>query len=266
MRPIVDVAKNTLRAILRNKLLYVAFFLLVLLALLMAAPFAMMRLVADAGEQELARQMQGNIVVSTFGLWYAATLAMGMFLGATAVSSEAKTRTIVTVLAKPVDRWRFLVGKWAGIQTFLWLFLAIGMLLVAGLLPVFDVRPSGLFWLGVLGSFVMVTLVSGLALLLGTFTSPVFAGGATLVLGITGSVIVRAVDHPALWVRLPARLVYFLAPARAPGNMMMQGLQVDLLRPEYGLHAAVVVENVLYGLALLALGCIVFTVREVRLR
>lgn len=266
MRPIVDIAGNTFRAILRNKVLYLALFLLILIVALMALPFAMVRLVGDAGEQDVARQMQGNIILGTFGMWYTATLAMGVFLGATAISSEVSTRTIVTVLAKPVERWRFLTGKWAGIQAFLHLFLAFGTLLTAGLLRLFELRPSALFWLGILGSFVVVTLISSLALLLATVSSPVFAGGATVLLGLITPLIGRAVDSSSAWLRWPAQAYYYLAPARAPGSMLTQSLQVDLLNPEYSLYASVIAENLLYGLGLLVLSCALFTIREVRVR
>lgn len=266
MRPIVDIAGNTFRAILRNKVLYLALFLLILIVALMALPFAMMRLAGEAGEQDLARQMQARIILSTFGLWYTATLAVAVFLGATAISSEVSARTIVTVLAKPVERWRFLTGKWAGIQVFLHLFLAFGTLLTAGVLRLIDVRPSALFWLGILGSFVVVTLISSLALLLATCTSPVFAGGATVLLGLITPVIGSAVDNPSAWLRWPAQAYYYLAPAQAPGRMLTQSLQVDLLNPEYSLYAGVIAENLLYGLGLLVLSCALFTVREVRVR
>lgn len=266
MRSIVDIAKNTFGIILRNKVLYLAVFLLVLIVAFMVLPLAFMAMAAEAGEEQLVGQMQVQLLTVVYALWYSATAAMGMFLGATAISSEAKARTIVTVLSKPVDRWRFLIGKWVGIEVFLSLFLSVGVLLTVGLLLALDVSPSAPFWLGILHTFIVVMVMSSLALLLGTVASPVIAGGATLMLALVTGMIVRWVDAPWTAVRWLAQGYYFLAPAQMPGNLMSQGLSVDLLNPDYGVYFAVIFENVVYGLVLVVLGCVIFTKREVRVR
>ncbi len=266
MSAIVDIGKNTFSAVIRNKVLYLAGFLLILLIGLAILPIAMIRMVGEGDQQDMVRQLQVNLIVGIFGFWNAATLAMAIFLGATSISSEVRARTIVTVLSKPLDRWRFVVGKWFGIQVALATFLTLGLLLSTAILFAFEIYPSGLFWLGVLRAFIMVMIMSSLALLMGTFSSAVFAGGFTLLLGMLTGTIAQAVDAPFVWAWLPARAYYFLAPARMPGNLLQQGFSSDLLNPEYGLYLGVLAENLLYGLVLVALSCAIFTTREVRVR
>lgn len=266
MSAIVDIAKNTLGAIVRNKVLYLAGFLLVLVVGVAILPIAMIRMVAEGDEQEMARQLQVSLIVGIFGLWNTATAMMAIFLGATAISSEARARTLVTVLSKPVERWRFLLGKWVGIQLALLMFFGIGVALSGAILFGFEVYPSGLFWLGVLRAAIMVMILSSLALFISTFSSAVAAGGGTVLLGLLTSLIVRAIDAPFAWARLPARAYYFFAPAQPPGDLLQQGLSSDLLHPEYWLYVGVLAENLLYGLVLVVLSCIIFTRREVRVR
>ncbi len=266
MSAVVDIGKNTFSAIIRNKVLYLAAFLLILLVGLAILPIAMIRMVGEGDQQDLTRQLQVNLIVGIFSFWNSATQAMAIFLGATAISSEIRARTIVTVLSKPIDRWRFVVGKWLGIQVALVMFLTIGLVLSAAILFAFEVYPSGLFWLGVLRAFIMVMIISSLALLISTISSAVVAGGVTLLLGMLTGVIVQGVDLPFAWARLPARAYYFLAPARPPGDLMQQGFSSDLLNPEYGLYVGVLAENMLYGLVLVVLSCVIFTTREVRVR
>jgi len=247
MRSVFDISKNTFNIILRHKVLYLAAFLLVLVVFFMVMPLAIMEMAADAGEADLVGQMQIQFLTGIYGFWYSVTAAMGIFLGATAISSEAKARTIVTVLSKPVDRWRFLVGKWVGTEVFLSLFLSIGVLLTLGLLSLLDMNPSVPFWLGVLHTFVKVMVISSLALLLGSVGSPVFAGGACVLLGMITNILLRGVDLPWTSVRLLVRGYYFLAPAQMPGNLLSEGLSVELLNPEYGIYVAVIVENIVYA-------------------
>jgi ABC-type transport system involved in multi-copper enzyme maturation permease subunit len=266
MSSIVDIAANTLRIIIRNKVLYLVVFLLILIMAFAIMPIAIIRMAAESDQQELARQMQVTLVVGLFGLWIAVTQAIAIFLGATAVSSEVRARTIVTLLSKPVERWRFLFGKWLGNQVALLLFFGVGVAISTAMFLGFDMWPSGLFWIGVARSFLVVMILGGLALLFSTFTSAVFAGGATVLLGILTGLIARAVDAPFVWARWPARGYYFLAPASPPGNLLQQGFAADLLDPEYALYAGVLFENLWYALALIVLACVVFTRREVQVR
>lgn len=266
MSAIVDIGKNTFSAVIRNKVLYLAGFLLILVVGIAILPIAMIRMVGEGDQQDMARQLQVNLIVGIFGFWNVATLVMAIFLGATAISSEVRARTIITVLSKPLDRWRFVVGKWLGIQVALAMFLTLGLSLSTAILFAFELYPSGLFWFGVLRSFIMVMIMSSLALLIGTFSSAVFAGGFTLLLGMLTGMIAQAVDAPFAWAWLPARAYYFLAPARMPGNLLREGFSSDLLNPEYGLYLGVLTENLLYGLVLVVVSCAIFTTREVRVR
>lgn len=266
-RATLAIAANTFAGIMRNKAIYLAFFLIALLMGLMILPIIGMRMAAEAGEMEMAEAIQQQMVVGIFGTWGFATYVLAMFLGATALSAEVKAGTIVTVLAKPIERWLFLVGKWLGMQVFLVLFLACGMLMTVLALSLVELEPAPVFWVAVARSFVLAAIFAGASLLVSVVSSPVFAGGLTFVAAVLNSMVVaNLVDSAAVWLRLPARLLYLVAPAPMPDNLLAASFGSYILAPQYGLYAQVLAENVLYAGALLLIACWMFTHREIRLR
>lgn len=261
----LTLARNTFNAILRYKTVYVAVFLAIMLMALMLLPFYMLQMAVEAGEQEMVRSLRRQMVVGMFGNWSVATVLLAIFLGASAISGEVGSRTIVAVLAKPVERWSFVVGKWLGTQAFLVAFLSAGVLLMTGVLWLLDPHVLPTFWIGIGRTYLTVMIVASVALALATVTSPVFAGGATF-LGVTlVSMLDAFFQLPWTWARTIGRVLYYVAPARMPDSLLGLGLgQAFLDPPRYGLYGLVLLENLLYGLAALALACVLFRRYEIR--
>ena len=80
------------------------------------------------------------------------------------------------------------------------------------------------------------------------------------------SVATQLGEYPATLVRVGAQAVHLLVPAKMPENLLAEGFSQDLLNPEYGIYVQVLIENALYGLMLLTLGCVAFGYREIRLK
>lgn len=105
----------TFRSLLRDKLIILFFAVFLCIVLLMMTP--LMTFKAMAGDQ--AAQAQGMVLslvsaimlmCSGFGSLLAAWSA------ADAVATEMKSGTVMAVMARPVRRWEFLVGKYLGVQ------------------------------------------------------------------------------------------------------------------------------------------------------
>jgi ABC-type transport system involved in multi-copper enzyme maturation permease subunit len=123
------LALETFRSFLHNRLILVLLIVWVLVVAIMMAPLLGAKAMKSAGN---AAQMQSYVLnmvaeimsfVSGFGSLLAAWAA------ADAVSSEMTTGTILAVMARPVKRWEFLVGKFAGVM----LFMAAYILMMLGL-------------------------------------------------------------------------------------------------------------------------------------
>ncbi|MBW2244947.1 MAG: ABC transporter permease subunit [Deltaproteobacteria bacterium] len=111
---ITAIAENTVRDAVRNKVLYILlFFALVLIG----ASF----LLATLSYVERERILQ-DIALASIRIFGA---AIAIFIGVSLVHREVDRRTIFTILSKPVSRADFLIGKYLGLVTTLWLQLAI---------------------------------------------------------------------------------------------------------------------------------------------
>ena len=104
MKRIGVVALNTFREAVRDRVLYN----LVFFALLMIAAAIVVGQIS-IGIEEIVIGSLGLSSISLIGLLIA------VFIGVGLVSKEMDKRTLYALLAKPVRRWEFLVGKFAGL-------------------------------------------------------------------------------------------------------------------------------------------------------
>lgn len=125
MGKVLQIAKNTFRESIRDKILYViAFFA----AVMMVASVALGWI--SATDQLQIVQDFSLAILSFFGA------LMAVFVGTGLIYKEIDKRTIYTILSKPVRRWQFLLGKYLGLLAVLSLAM-IGMLVVSMLFVVY---------------------------------------------------------------------------------------------------------------------------------
>ena len=104
MRRAGIVALNTFREAVRDRVLYN----LVFFALAMIAASILVGQVS-IGIEEMVIVSLGLSAISVIGL------LMAVFIGVGLVSKEMDKRTLYAILAKPVRRWEFLLGKFGGL-------------------------------------------------------------------------------------------------------------------------------------------------------
>ena len=104
MSNVWTVATNTFREAVRDRVLYN----LVFFALLMMGAAILVGQVSIGIEQSVIVSL-GLTAISVIGIFIA------VFIGVGLVSKEMDKRTLHSLLAKPVERWEFLVGKFAGL-------------------------------------------------------------------------------------------------------------------------------------------------------
>src|SRR5947209_8409863 len=110
------IALNTFNGLLRNKIIILFCAGFVCILLLGLSPLLILRahsagLAADQVQSAVLQIISGLMsLVSGFGSLLAAWSA------ADAVAAEMKSGTILAVMARPVRRWEFLLGKYLGVQ------------------------------------------------------------------------------------------------------------------------------------------------------
>ena len=104
MTRVIAVAKNTFREAVRDRVLY------------LVAAFGLLVLVSgkiigwvSVGEDIVVVRNVGLSAISFFGAMIA------LFVGTGLIQRELGGRTIYTILARPVARWEFVVGKYLGL-------------------------------------------------------------------------------------------------------------------------------------------------------
>jgi ABC-type transport system involved in multi-copper enzyme maturation permease subunit len=176
---IVYIASNTFREAVRDRVLYN----LIAFALLLSGAAILVGQISIDIERLVVINL-GLTAVSLFGL------VVAIFIGIGLVSKEIDKRTLYTVLSRPVRRWEFIFGKFCGlagtlvVNTF---FMAIGVF--GALLYVSHHFQSGDGWILVALYFIILQflIVTALALLFSSFSSPLMAAVFAFSLFVIGS-------------------------------------------------------------------------------
>jgi len=187
MRNVWVVATNTFREAVRDRVLYN----LVVFALLMMGAAIIVGQISIGIEQSVIVSL-GLTAISVIGIFIA------VFIGVGLVSKEIDKRTLYALLAKPVQRWQFLLGKYGGLAMTLTVntaAMAVG--LYAAMWTVkHPLDPSAWYVLvAVYLILLKLTLIVALAMLFSCFTTPFLAILFTVGIYIAG---VFAVDLRAL--------------------------------------------------------------------
>jgi ABC-type transport system involved in multi-copper enzyme maturation permease subunit len=178
MRRAGVVALNTFREAVRDRVLYN----LVFFALLMIAASVAVGQISIGIEQTVIVSL-GLSAISVIGL------LISVFLGVALVSKEMDKRTLYTLLAKPVRRSEFLLGKFGGLVLTLAVntaAMALGLLLAMLYVKHSVERSDTVVLVAVYFILLKLALIVALALLFSCFTTPLLAILFTMGLYIAG--------------------------------------------------------------------------------
>ena len=237
MKRVGVVALNTFREAVRDRVLYnLLFFALVMMAASIIAGQI------SIGIEETVIATLGLSAISLIGLLIA------IFIGVGLVSKEMDKRTLYALLAKPVRRWEFLLGKFGGlILTLAVNTAAMGMGLFLALVYVKPTLERGdvTVFVAVYFIWLKLALVVALALLFSCFTTPLLATLFTAGIYIAGLYVQELRDLP-VQVMSPGMTVFtkwlsYLLPNFENFNIMAQAAHS---RPVPG---AFILQNTLYA-------------------
>ncbi len=178
MTRILAIGRNTFRENIRDKVLYN----LILFALILILSSIALGQLTLGNEDKVVLDL-GLASISIFGMLIA------IFIGISLVYKEIERRTVCALLAKPVHRYELILGKYAGLLFTLLVNLAV---MAAGLeLTLLYISRIG--WqehLRVLPAvyliFLSLAVITALALLFSTFSTPALSALFTFFLWIIG--------------------------------------------------------------------------------
>src|SRR3954471_4436440 len=177
-RRVVSVARNTFREAVRDRVLYN----LVLFVLILTGAAVFLGELSAAQELKIIVDM-GLSAALLFGVFIA------IFVGVGLVYKEIERRTIYAIFSKPVGRGEFLVGKYLGLcLTLLVNVVVMGVGVSLALLYVskgWDPLIVAI-WPAVLMIYLELMLITAVALLFSSFSSPALSALLTFFVFIIG--------------------------------------------------------------------------------
>ena len=253
MGRVATIALNTFRESLRDRILYnLLFFALLLMG------FSVLLGDFTIAEQKKIVTDLGLAAINLVGV------AIAIFVGIGLVSKEIERRTIYTIMARPISRSQFILGKYLGLALTLLVNLGImlGVFLTTLLMDRVPIQ-AGLFQAVEL-IYVELLLVTALALFFSTFSSTAVSAMMTLGLYVIGHL---TSDLKGIAAKSSSELVkgvmtglYYMCPNLEVLNIKGLAAQGNAVAASY--QALASAYGLVYAAVLITAACAVFSRRD----
>jgi ABC-type transport system involved in multi-copper enzyme maturation permease subunit len=250
------VASNVFREVIRDRVLYIiGFFALILIAAALLIP----EVAANNGDKIIT-----DIGLATMNLF---GLIVTIFVGTALINKEIEKRTVYVLIAKPVSRAEFVVGKHVGLSAVLAVLLAAMTAIFLAVLSAKQISyPVNSIVLTMLFQFLELSLIAGVAILFGVFTSSLIAMMLTLAVYLMGNfsrdivTLGNLANNPG--IRQMTQNLYLVLPDLSRFNLKNEAIYGMTLLPQpLDLLGSAVYGLVWIGLAL-AIAVLIFSRRE----
>ncbi len=213
MSHILIIAYNAFRETIRDKILYnLVFFTLMMIA------FSYLLGEWSVFARENVIKDFALAVMSLSGLM------MSIFVGIGLIQKEIQRKTILTLLAKPIHRWKFIVGKYVGLLLVLAVNLAIMTLVFFLVLRAIDCKPNPSLLLAIYLVYLEMAVILAVALLFSAFSTPTLSALFTLGVYLAGHLAGDILNHLNFIQKYGARL---------PGTPVISPLTEKFIRGVY---------------------------------
>lgn len=254
MNRITAVAANTFRESIRDKVLYVLLF------------FAAATILGSKvlGWISIGQDLKiiKDICLASMSIF--GTL-IAIFVGANLVYKEIDKKTLYTLLAQPMKRYEFMLGKYAGLLAVI--AVSVGLMTAASsaYLWLMGGAMTAVWFQAVLLIFMKLVLLTAFSILLSTLVSPILGAIVVVSFYVAGHATEVFKDLPPQFndtaTKQLLELLYYVIP-----NLNMFNLQSEAAN-NVPVTSAYIVFAVVYGLAwtalLLTLACMAFERRDV---
>ena len=204
------IALNTLGTFLRNRLLIVFAVIFACTILLMLTPLLGMKALATAGHAGQAETMVLSLVSAIMFFVSGTGSLLAAWCACDSVASELKSGTILAVMARPVKRWEFLVGKYLGVILLMSAYIVMMFGLSWLLAWIGGTQLHSTTWVLLAYPLVRYAVYAAIALALVTVLHPLVTMGIILILAVLALIVEpggKAVHSHWQYVRLPLWVV-----------------------------------------------------------
>jgi len=242
------IALNTFREAIRDRVLY----LLLVFALILIGVSRLLSLLTVGNEEKIIKDI-GLSAISLFGVLTA------VFVGVSLVFKEIERRTVYTLLANPVRRWQFVVGKFLGLMAVLGMNVGLMSVALCGLLLLRGESPWALLPAIAL-ILVELGVIAAFALLFSSLTNSILAALMTFAIYVMGHLtwslqLLKAKLEGGFAVKL-VDAIYWAMPNLERLNL--KAAAVHGLPLESGHVTLGILYGLSYALLVLVLACVAF--------
>ncbi|MCY3021423.1 MAG: ABC transporter permease subunit [Planctomycetota bacterium] len=241
---VAAIALNTFREAVRDKILYV----LLAFGTLMILVSRAIGWVSFGGEDKIMTD------IGLTAIWMFSGM-VSIFVGTGLIYKEIDKRTIYTILAKPAERWHFLLGKYLGLALTTLVNLLVLAAIFVGYLwlcraPVTLALGEAL-WL----TFVEMLVVTAVAIFFSSASTPILSAIFTTIVFFAGQLTKWVVDlgavlkdsHP--WAGKVLYALYLVFPNLHNFNIRREAVLATQDRLQMAIPANELVACTVYGLA-----------------
>ncbi|MBD3344276.1 MAG: ABC transporter permease subunit [Chitinivibrionales bacterium] len=255
MNAIFQIAINTFKETIRNKVLYnILFFAIGLIFLSISF-----------GEWSVFARVQ---VMQDFGLatMSIAGLLLAVFIGVGLLAKEIADKTLYSTLVKPIFRYTFVSGKFFGLLVTLAVNFAILTLIFWVIIIYLGGQATMPLFSAVLLIWIETALIVSVSIFFSTITTPMLAAIFTLAFYVIGhmndfmelTLTAQTSINPVIENLL--KIIYYLLPNLEHFNIREQVVYSVGVAPNYILFSFIY--GVLYIFLFLILSCLIFTTKD----
>lgn len=248
------IANNVFREVIRDRVLYLAG----LFAILMMVAVLLLPEISAGAEDKIILDV-GLAAIDLLGL------VVAVFVGTGLVNREIERRTALTLIAKPITRVEFIVGKHLGLSSVLAVLVGLTTASYVTVLKLNQIQyPGGTIVIEALYTLLELTLITAVAILFGVFTSSLIAILLTFATYLMGHFIQDLVSLSQLTenlsIRRLAQGIYLVLPDLSRLDLKNEAVYGSLpSTPVLLTHAGY---GLLYTALLLTVATWVFSRRE----
>jgi len=257
----------TFGSFLHNRLILIIGIVFVLVVLLMMTPLLGLKMMATAENAAQVEQVALSVIAGIMGFVSGFGSLLAAWVAADSVGTEMTSGTIQAVMARPVRRWEFLLGKFTGAMMFMTAYTAMmtGLSYLLALIAGEQIRSAP--WVLVVYPLTRYAIYAAMAIALVTLLRPVAVMGLVVIVALGAAVV----SSPMYETRRPVlrqlmRGVYWLLPST---NLLSESRFIELTKASlekvrWMEHLTAIAYGLDYALVLLLLAMWSFHYRSLK--
>ena len=207
------IALNTLGTLTRDRLLIVFGIVFVCVVLLFMTPLIGVKAATTRANMSQAQAFVLEVVSLIMSIVSACGSLLAAWAAANSVSAEMKSGTILAVMARPIKRWEFLLGKYLAVLMLMGFYVVMMLGLSYLLAFLGGQRVQSTPWVLLAYPLVRYAIYAALAMALVTVFHPVVSWAITLLLSVLATIMVSTKEPANTLLRGAKWCIYVILPS-----------------------------------------------------